>query len=285
MNIELIGVGLIGSSMILDLRRKFDLNVTGHDLNSHNLNYALKNGIINQVGNPKKFINCDIIFLATPVDVSLKLLPEILSIIDKNTLVIDFGSTKEKICKAVNDHHNRDLFLATHPIAGNEFSGPNHALNNLFKDKIQIFCEKNKTRKDLVEIAKKLFLSLGMKIIEMAPEIHDEHMAIVSHLSHISSFMLGKTVLDKKSKIDIQDLAGSGFESTVRLAKSSPDMWTPIFSQNKYNILKILDDYIKNLIDFKTELLNDNFNQIKNQIKYTNELKSVLDKLTKKNKK
>ena len=282
MNIELIGVGLIGSSMILDLRKNFDLNVIGHDLNSHNLKYALKNGIIDQVGKSKKIINSDIVFLATPVDVSLKLLPEILSIIDKNTLVIDFGSTKEKICKAVQYHSNRDLYLATHPIAGNEFSGSKHALNSLFKDKIQILCEKNKTRKDLLKIAEKLFISLGMKIKEMTPKIHDKHMAIVSHLSHISSFMLGKTVLDKKSKIDILDLAGSGFESTVRLAKSSPDMWTPIFSQNKSNILKILDDYIKNLIDFKTELLNDNFSQIKNQIKYTNELKSVLDNITKK---
>ena len=282
MNIELIGVGLIGSSMILDLRKNFDLNVIGHDLNSDNLNYALKNGIIDQVGKSKKFINSDIVFLATPVDVSLKLLPEILSIIDKNTLVIDFGSTKEKICKAVQYHSNRDLYLATHPIAGNEFSGSKHALNSLFKDKIQILCKKNKTRKDLLKIAEKLFISLGMKIKEMTPKIHDKHMAIVSHLSHISSFMLGKTVLDKKSKIDILDLAGSGFESTVRLAKSSPDMWTPIFSQNKSNILKILDDYIKNLIDFKTELLNDNFSQIKNQIKYTNELKSVLDNITKK---
>lgn len=282
MNIELIGVGLIGSSMILDLRKNFDLNVIGHDLNSDNLKYALKNGIIDQVGKSKKFINSDIVFLATPVDVSLKLLPEILSIIGKNTLVIDFGSTKEKICKAVQYHSNRDLYLATHPIAGNEFSGSKHALNCLFKDKIQILCEKNKTRKDLLKIAEKLFISLGMKIKEMTPKIHDKHMAIVSHLSHISSFMLGKTVLDKKSKIDILDLAGSGFESTVRLAKSSPDMWTPIFSQNKSNILKILDDYIKNLIDFKTELLNDNFSQIKNQIKYTNELKSVLDNITKK---
>lgn len=282
MNIELIGVGLIGSSMILDLRKNFDLNVIGHDLNSRNLKYALKNGIIDQVGKSKKIINSDIVFLATPVDVSLKLLPEILSIIDKNTLVIDFGSTKEKICKAVEDHFNRDLYLATHPIAGNEFSGSKYALNDLFKDKIQILCEKNKTRKDLLKIAEKLFISLGMKIKEMTPKIHDKHMAIVSHLSHISSFMLGKTVLDKKSKIDILDLAGSGFESTVRLAKSSPDMWTPIFSQNKSNILKILDDYIKNLIDFKTELVNDNFSQIKNQIKYTNELKSVLDNITKK---
>tara|TARA_B100001939_G_scaffold282742_1_gene251861 strand:+ start:984 stop:1835 length:852 start_codon:yes stop_codon:yes gene_type:complete len=282
MNIELIGVGLIGSSMILDLRKNFDLNVIGHDLNSDNLKYALKNGIIDQVGKSKKFINSDIVFLATPVDVSLKLLPEILSIIGKNTLVIDFGSTKEKICKAVQYHSNRDLYLATHPIAGNEFSGSKHALNSLFKDKIQILCEKNKTRKDLLKIAEKLFISLEMKIKEMTPKIHDKHMAIVSHLSHISSFMLGKTVLDKKSKIDILDLAGSGFESTVRLAKSSPDMWTPIFSQNKSNILKILDDYIKNLIDFKTELLNDNFSQIKNQIKYTNELKSVLDNITKK---
>ena len=284
MNIELIGVGLIGSSMILDLRKKLDLKVIGHDLDTNNLKYALNNGIIDQIGKQKKFHNCDIIFLATPVDVSLKLLPEILKIIDKNTLVIDFGSTKKEICKSVENHFNRDLFLATHPIAGNEFSGSKHAVNNLFKDKIQIFCEKNKTRKDLLKIAKKLFLSLGMKIKEMTPEIHDKHMAIVSHLSHISSFMLGKTVLDKKSKIDILDLAGSGFESTVRLAKSSPDMWTPIFSQNKFNILKILDEYIKNLIDFKTELLNDNFNQINNQIKYTNELKSVLDKITKNNK-
>ena len=145
----------------------------------------------------------------------------------KTALVIDFGSTKEKICKAVQYHSNRDLYLATHPIAGNEFSGSKHALNGLFKDKIQILCEKNKTRKDLLKIAEKLFISLGMKNKEMTPKIHDKHMAIVSHLSH-KFIYVRKTVLDKKSKIDILDLASSGFEQQ-ELAKSSPDMWTPNF--------------------------------------------------------
>ncbi len=163
-------------------------------------------------------------------------------------LVIEVGSTKQIFCRTIADHPKRRNFLATHPIAGTEHSGPKAAIHGLFKNKTNIICEVEKTAFKLQEKALKLFSELGMRIRYMNPEAHDKHIAYVSHLSHISSFMLGKTVIEKeKNERDIFDMAGSGFESTVRLAKSSPEMWTPIFRQNKENVIETLDEYIANL--------------------------------------
>ena len=212
-----------------------------------------------------------------PVDVALVILPRILDLISDNTLVFDVGSTKLPICEVIEHHSRRRNFLACHPIAGTEFSGPNAAIKKLFEGKTNIICEVEKTTFKLQEIAMNLFKNLGMRIRYMNPKSHDKHIAYVSHLSHISSFMLGKTVIEKeKSEQDIFDMAGSGFESTVRLAKSSPAMWTPIFKQNKKHVIKSLEEYIQNLSNFKNLLENDNFDEVYNEMQNTNRIKEIL---------
>jgi prephenate dehydrogenase len=167
--------------------------------------------------------------------------------------------------------------LAVHPISGTEFSGPKAAIHGLYQNKTNIICEVEKTAFKLQEKALKLFIDLGMRIRYMNPKAHDKHIAYVSHLSHISSFMLGKTVIEKeKNERDIFDMAGSGFASTVRLAKSSPEMWTPIFKDNKNNVIEILEEYITNLIHFKDMMKQDDFDTIFNEMKNTNHIKEIL---------
>ncbi|HBK83816.1 MAG TPA: prephenate dehydrogenase, partial [Flavobacterium sp.] len=219
----------------------------------------------------------DVVIISVPVDVSMQLVPQVLDKVNENALVIDVGSTKLPICNLVQHHPKRQQFLATHPIAGTEFSGPQAAIKNLYKGKTNILCEIEKTADKQQELALELFKNLGMRIRYMNPKSHDKHIAYVSHLSHISSFMLGKTVLDKeKHESDIFDMAGSGFESTVRLAKSSPAMWTPIFEQNKTNIIESLNEYISNLSHFKTLLEKEQYDQVFNEMLSTNRIKEIL---------
>jgi len=204
-------------------------------------------------------------------------LPTILDKIPDTALVVDAGSTKVDICKAVENHPKRRNFLAMHPIAGTEYSGPSAAMAGLFVGKTNIVCEVEKTTFKLQEKALKLFTDIGMRIRYMNPEAHDRHIAYVSHLSHISSFMLGKTVIEKeKNERDIFDMAGSGFASTVRLAKSSPEMWTPIFKQNKTNVIETLEEYISNLSRFRDMMKNDDFEGVFNEMKSTNYIKDIL---------
>lgn len=177
----------------------------------------------------------------------------------------------------MENHPKRRNFLASHPIAGTEFSGPSAAIEGLYQGKTNIICEVEKTAFKLQERALELLQQMGMRIRYMNPEAHDKHIAYVSHLSHISSFMLGKTVIEKeKNERDIFDMAGSGFESTVRLAKSSPAMWTPIFEQNKDNVIETLEEYIQNLEDFKQLLLEDDYKGIYNEMNDTNKIKEIL---------
>ena len=278
MKVFIIGVGLIGGSLAKDLKSIGDFQITGIDKNKLNLNFALKDGIIDRLGKINEINKANIVILSVDVESAVDLLPKILTLINNNCLVIDFGSTKGKLCSLVSDHPKRNQFLATHPIAGKENSGPQHASSYLFKDKIQIICESNKTRKDLFDLAKSIFNQIGMNLRYMEPNENDKNMAYVSHLSHISSFMLGKTVLEIEKTKNIIDLAGSGFESTVRLAKSSPEMWAPIFKQNKKNVTKALDDYINNLLDFKKKILNNEFDDLKNQMKAINNLTKILNR-------
>jgi prephenate dehydrogenase len=190
---------------------------------------------------------------------------------------MDVGSTKEMICKAVSSHKNRSQFLAAHPIAGNEFSGPDAALHGLFTAKTMIVCEHEKTAAPMLKQAIEIINLLGMRLRYMTPASHDRHIAYVSHLSHISSFMLGKTVIqEEKNERDIFDLAGSGFESTVRLAKSSPAMWVPIFAQNKEHVLASLDGYIVNLTRFRESLKNDDHTAIFKDMEQINSIKTIL---------
>lgn len=278
MKVFIIGTGLIGGSMALDIKSIYDdAIVFGIDANEKHLEESLHLGIIDQKATENDLINADLVIVAVPVDVALVILPEILNKIGDQTLVFDVGSTKNPICEAIENHSKRKNFMACHPIAGTEFSGPKAAIKGLYEGKTNIICEVEKTTFKLQEKAMDLFKKLGMRIRYMDPKSHDKHIAYVSHLSHISSFMLGKTVIDKeKDEQDIFDMAGSGFESTVRLAKSSPAMWTPIFKQNKKQVIKSLEEYIHNLSNFKDLLENDNYEEVYNEMQNTNRIKEIL---------
>lgn len=278
MNVFIIGVGLIGGSLALDIQKEFDNAIIyGIDRNEDHLEEALSLGIINEKATNEDLAIADIVIVSIPVDVSLQVIPEVLNHISETCLVLDVGSTKELVCERISNHPKRRNFLATHPIAGTEFSGPQAALTGLYRGKTNIICEVEKTAFKLQEKALEIFSKIGMRIRYMDPKSHDKHIAYVSHLSHISSFMLGKTVIEKeKNERDIFDMAGSGFASTVRLAKSSPAMWTPIFEQNKSNVIETLNEYIQNLQNFKTLLEENNFSEIYSEMENTNHIKQIL---------
>lgn len=279
MKIYVIGVGLIGGSMALELKQLYDdCTIVGVDQSEAHLEEALSLGIIDEKGSLDTIAEADRVILSIPVKECLRLLPSLLDQLNDDALLFDVGSTKEQLCKVIENHPKRDQYLAAHPIAGTEFSGPKAAHLGLFKGKPQILCEAKKTRADLLTWSKTTFRQMGMYLRFMEPQEHDRHMACVSHLSHVSSFMLGKTVLEQEAnEQNIFDLAGSGFESTVRLAKSSPDMWAPIFEQNKENVLEILSAYIKNLEDFKSKLAADAIDDLHQQMKHTNQLTTILN--------
>tara|TARA_Y100000766_G_C18864913_1_gene585213 strand:- start:615 stop:1463 length:849 start_codon:yes stop_codon:yes gene_type:complete len=278
MKVGIIGLGLIGSSLALKISEAYnDITIYGEDISESNLKYTIENKIIGNKLEEKDYSKLDILFVAIPVDQVLKVLSPILDKVGENTLVVDLGSTKKPICDLVNSNQNRRKFLAAHPIAGTEFSGPISADSSLFDNKTIILCETEKTENRLLNIAKDLFLNIGMSIKEMTADEHDKHIAYVSHLSHITSFMLGKTVMDKeKDEETIYDMAGSGFESTVRLGKSSPSMWTPIFNQNKKNIIDALDEYLKNIKNFKHLIETDNLSEMFNEMEQINGIKNIL---------
>ena len=278
MKVGIIGLGLIGSSLALKISEAYnDITIYGEDISESNLKYTIENKIISNKLEEKDYSKLDILFVAIPVDQVLKVLSPILDKVGENTLVVDLGSTKKPICDLVNSNQNRRKFLAAHPIAGTEFSGPISADISLFDNKTIILCETEKTENRLLNMAKDLFLNIGMSIKEMTADEHDKHIAYVSHLSHITSFMLGKTVMDKeKDEETIYDMAGSGFESTVRLGKSSPSMWTPIFNQNKKNIIDALDEYLKNIKNFKHLIETDNLSEMFNEMKQINGIKNIL---------
>ena len=278
MKIGIIGLGLIGGSFAIAAKKHVSPSkLFGNDKNLENEKKALELGLIDEILKKADFFQMDVILLAIPVDAALDLIDDLLDQINDNTLLIDVGSTKSMICEKVAFHPKRNQFLATHPIAGTEFSGPTAAFDSLFIGKSQILCETNKTRPDLLEWAVNWFKNINMRLREMDPKEHDKNIAYVSHLSHISSFMLGKTVMEKeKDEKTIFDMAGSGFESTVRLAKSSPDMWTPIFKQNQENILEVLDQYISNLQEFKKLIEQKNYKAIYDKMLKTNAIKEIL---------
>lgn len=278
-NIYLIGVGLIGGSFAIDIKKHFtETIIHGISRKDATLETALSLNLIDKKATLDDLENADLVIVSIPVDATVKILPSILDKISDETLVIDAGSTKKAICESVENHPRRRNFLACHPIAGTENSGPTAAIPNLYVGKTNIICEVEKTTFKLQEKALQLFTAIGMRIRYMDPVAHDKHIAYVSHLSHISSFMLGKTVLEKeKNERDIFDMAGSGFASTVRLAKSSPAMWTPIFKQNKDNVIETLEGYINNLQRFKELMQQENFDEIYNEMENTNYIKQILN--------
>ncbi|MCL6260452.1 prephenate dehydrogenase [Aquiflexum sp. TKW24L] len=276
--IHIIGLGLLGGSFSLALKQvKPEIHFTGFDSNPQNLQDALTLGIIDEV-KEKPDTDTDIIVLATPANTLSELLLKTLDEISPETLVMDFGSTKELLCRAVEEHPKRDHYLAGHPIAGTEYSGPKAAKADLLDRKVFIICEMEKTNIHLKAKAYEVLEALNMKLRFMDPEEHDKHLAFVSHLSHITSFMLGKTVLDKmEDEKNIFDMAGSGFASTVRLAKSSPGMWAPIMQENKKNILEAMSLYISNLSKFRDKIIADDYEGLHHEMEKTNKIKDILD--------
>ena len=276
--IYIIGIGLIGGSFALEIKKIFpDSNIIGIDNSKENLDQAINLGIIDAIGSIDDVTNPFMILLAIPVKSIINILPNVLDKSTQDTIVIDFGSTKNSICKSVTNHKNRSNFVAAHPIAGTEFSGPNAAHHGLFDNKNIIICEHEKSNDNIINTALEIFSKMKMIVSYMDSISHDKHIAYVSHLSHLSSFMLGKTVMDEEeSEKNIFDMAGSGFESTVRLAKSSPKMWTDIFDDNKANVLKSLSDYINNLELIKDLIESNKFEELESQLKKTNYIKKIL---------
>ena len=279
MKIVIVGLGLIGGSLALDIKKAFpEARVIGIDANEKHVEEALLLGVIEHAGTMENVREADWVIVAIPVNYIADVLPQLLDNIKDDAIVFDVGSTKAAICKVVESHPRRRNFIAMHPIAGTEFSGPSAAIHGLFEGKTNIICEVEKTAFKLQEKAVALFAALGMRIRYMDAVSHDTHIAYVSHLSHISAFMLGKTVIEKeKDERDIFDMAGSGFASTVRLAKSSPTTWASIFKENKENVSEALGLYIANLQNFQRLLEKEDFDGIFNEMENTNRIKNILN--------
>ena len=280
MRVGIVGLGLMGGSFALDLKSVCSSSkIYGHDNSIKNSEKALKIGFIDEIIDLSKLREMDVVVVAVPVDVSLNLVWKILDLIRDDSIVFDVGSTKSPICSFLKNHPKRKNFLACHPMAGTEFSGPEAATTGLYLNKTNIICEVDKTCSILLKKALDIFNKLKMKNVFMDPISHDIHAAYVSHLSHVSSFMLGKTVIEKeKNEKNIFDLAGSGFESTVRLAKSSPETWTPIFLQNRKNIAEAIEEYVTTLEQFKKIIIDGNYAELKSILENTNRIKEILNK-------
>lgn len=280
MQLTVIGPGLIGGSMALDLRRNgFVGHVVGVESNPVHAAQALEAGLVDQVLPLEEAVaNSHLIVVAIPVDHLARVLPMVLDLMHPDQVLMDVGSTKAAALAAVEHHALRRRFVATHPMAGTEYSGPGAARNNLFEGKCCVLTNVKDSDPDALALVEKLYASLHMHLAYLDAQAHDLHVAYVSHISHIASFALALTVLEKEQdEAQIFELASSGFNSTVRLAKSHPDTWVPIFQQNRDHILDVLDTYINTVSKFRTLLIKNDFSTFHSLIKQANEIKRILD--------
>ena len=282
MTITIVGLGLIGGSMALSLKENhFADTIIGVDNNPLHIEKALALGLVDSWSSLEDAVGQSaIIIVATPVNVLTSILPQVLNLITDNQIVIEVGSTKNPVINAVKNNPNRQNFVATHPMAGTEFSGPEAAIRHLFDNKVCVLCDVEDSKPELVEIIKRMYVEgLKMNIIFMESNAHDIHTAYISHISHICSFALASTVLAKeKDEESIFNLASTGFESTVRLAKSNPETWIPIFKQNQENIIDVLDEYITTLLKFKGLMISDSYDKFKECLVQANDIKRILNK-------
>ncbi|MDR2123205.1 MAG: prephenate dehydrogenase [Flavobacteriaceae bacterium] len=279
--ISIIGLGLIGGSMALDLKKSgFASEIIGTDKSKLHEQQALELGIADKILPLEEAVQSSgLVILSTPVDVSLRLLPYILDILPSDSIVMDVGSTKSSLMEKVKAHPNRKSYVPSHPMAGTEYSGPTAAFHGLFKDKVAIICNSEDSFPKAVNLVSELYFHLGSRLILMDSESHDEHVGYVSHLSHAISYALAVAVLEKeKDDSAIFNLASGGFASTVRLAKSSVDMWLPIFEQNSKHILPIINTYLDKLNLFKSYLEKGETEKLSDFIKEANRIKTKLEK-------
>lgn len=279
MNISIIGTGLIGGSMALKLKQKgIASKITGIDKNEEHLKEAKSLGIIDDYMPFEEGVkSADLIIVAIPVDAARIILPSILDLLNDQQTVMDVGSTKNGIIKAIKNHPNRSRYVATHPMWGTENSGPKAAIADAFTGRAAVICNQEESAKDAVELVQKVYDALEMNLLYMDSEDHDIHTAYISHISHITSYALANTVLEKEKEEDtIFQLASTGFSSTVRLAKSHPEMWVPIFRQNKENVLDVLNEHISQLRKFKSALEKENYEYLEELILKANKIRGIL---------
>ncbi len=281
MNIAIVGLGLMGGSLSLSLKQKSSqYSFIGVDHNPQHCREAVTRGLVSRCLTLEQAMEeADVILLTVPVDAIEQLLPTVLDQLSPDQVVMDFGSTKERICNSVRQHPKRGQYVAAHPMAGTENTGPAAAIAGLYSGKINILCEAGHSSASALRTAADIFTDLEMETIKMDARSHDMHTAYISHLSHVSSFMLGLTVLDiEKNEKNIFNLAGSGFQSTVRLAMSSPEMWAPIFLQNSRHISLALEEYISHLQEFKKLIDSHDGGEMIRSMERANDIRRILKK-------
>jgi prephenate dehydrogenase len=278
-SITIVGVGLIGGSFSLALKEKgLVRNVIGVDRTSESLQKARELGLIDEALPLAEAVKkSDLIYVAIPVDVTIPVMKQIMDLVTDKQIVADAGSTKAVLCETLAGHPMRSRFVATHPMWGTEYSGPEAALRDAFRGRACVICEKEKSAPDAVAVMEQLYADMGMHMVYMEANSHDMHAAYISHISHITSFALANTVLEKEKEDNaIFELAGGGFESTVRLAKSNPSMWLPIFMQNREHVLDVLNEHISQLRKFKSCLEKENGEYLRELMENANKIKRII---------
>jgi len=280
-NVTIVGVGLIGGSFALGLKEKsLAKHIIGVSRRAETAARAMELGIVDEVlPLEEAAAKSDLIYVAIPVDATVEVVNRLLDLAGPKQIIADAGSTKHALCASIAAHPNRLRFVATHPMWGTEYSGPEAAVRDAFKGMTCVICERDRSAKDAVDAMEKTYRALGMHLIDMGAEEHDVHTAYVSHISHITSFALANTVLEKeKEENTIFELAAGGFESTVRLAKSNPAMWAPIFMQNRENVLDVLNEHISQLRKFKACLEKENDEYLWELMEQANRIGQIIDK-------
>ena len=278
-NVTIVGVGLIGGSFALALKeKKLAKHIIGVDFNEANLAKALELGLIDKALPLEEAVKkSDLIYVAIPVDATITVIEKIMLLINETQIVVDAGSTKYALSKIVKKYPLQNRFIATHPMWGTEHSGPEAAVHGAFEGKACVICNKENVDEDAVKTIENIYKEIGMHLVYMDAEAHDLHAAYISHISHITSFALANTVLEKEREDDaIFELASGGFESTVRLAKSNAAMWVPIFKQNKENVLDVLNEHIMQLKKFKSCLEKENYNYLQELIEDANKIRRII---------
>ncbi len=278
-NVTIIGVGLIGGSMALALKEKgLARCITGVGKPGDSLRVARERSLVDEVLPLREALaKSELIYIAIPVDATIPVLQEVLDALQPGQIVVDAGSTKQALCEAVRQHPRRAQFVASHPMWGTEYSGPEAAVTGAFAGRACVICEKEHSDAAALQAVETLYRSLGMHMVYMDATAHDVHAAYVSHIAHITSFALANTVLEKEKEEDaIFELAGGGFESTVRLAKSNPAMWAPIFLQNRENVLDVLNEHISQLRKFKASLEKENGDYLMELMERANQIRKII---------
>lgn len=276
--VAVMGVGLIGGSLALQLNEKgLASRIIGVEQNEEHSRKALELGLVDEVLPLDAAVAAaDVVILAIPVDAIVEILPSVLDMLDQQIL-IDLGSTKHALVANVNAHPKRKRYVPAHPMWGTEYSGPAAAVRGAFENKAVVICNAAEADEDAIGWTRNMFRKIGMHLIEMDAADHDLHAAYVSHISHITSFALANTVLEKEREDQaIFEMASAGFESTVRLAKSNPNMWVPILMQNRENVLDVLNEHISQLRKFKSSLEKENWELLRELMENANRIRQII---------